>query len=68
MIASVLLQRGLGHPAQLLEELVSWLEENEYESVEQMRGSMNLSRCPDPAAYERANYMRTLQQWRAAGN
>ena len=31
----------------------------------QMRGSMNLARCPDPAAYERANYMLMLQSWRS---
>jgi dihydroorotate dehydrogenase (fumarate) len=37
---------------------------NEYTSLRQLQGSMNLSRCPDATAFERANYMRTLQSWR----
>jgi dihydroorotate dehydrogenase (fumarate) len=40
------------------------MEEHEYESLEQMRGSMSLERSPDPAAFERANYMRILQSYR----
>ncbi len=40
-----------------------WLTEQEYESLAQLRGSMSLRRCPDPAAYERANYTRMLQSW-----
>ena len=67
MMASVLLQRGLGHPAQLLEELVSWLEENEYESVEQLKGSMSRIRCPDPSALERANYTKALVSYTTEG-
>jgi dihydroorotate dehydrogenase (fumarate) len=39
----------------------AWLEERGYDSVGQMRGSMNLTNCPDPAAFERGNYMRILQ-------
>ena len=46
-------------------ELVAWLEEHEYESLEQMRGSMNLSRCPNPREYERTNYVQILQTWEA---
>ncbi len=44
-----------------------WLVEHEYESLDQMRGSMNLVRCPDPAAYERGNYVTILQSWRTQG-
>ena len=40
------------------------MEDHEYESVKQMIGSMSLLRCPDPAAFERANYTRILQTWR----
>jgi dihydroorotate dehydrogenase (fumarate) len=40
------------------------MREHEYESIEQMRGSMNLEACPDPGVYERANYMLVLQSWR----
>jgi len=45
--------------------MAQWMEEHEYQSVQQMRGSMSLERSPDPGAFERANYMRVLQSWRA---
>ena len=41
-----------------------WLTEHEYKSLKQAQGSMNLAGCPDPKAYERANYMLVLQGWR----
>jgi dihydroorotate dehydrogenase (fumarate) len=44
-------------------ELARWLEDREYESLRQAQGSMNLASCPDPEAYERANYMMILQGW-----
>ena len=59
-LASVLLQRGPGYLKQMLEELESWLEEKEYESVEQLKGSMSRIRCSDPSELERANYMKAL--------
>ena len=37
-----------------------WMEEHEYESVEQLKGSMSQKNCPDPSAFERAQYMRAL--------
>jgi dihydroorotate dehydrogenase (fumarate) len=40
-----------------------WLEEHEYESLDQARGSLSLASCPDPAVYERANYLLILQSW-----
>ena len=43
--------------------LARWLDEHEYESLRQMRGSMSLKNCADPKAYERANYMKVLQSW-----
>jgi len=67
MMASALLQRGVGYAGQLLEELVSWLEENEYESVEQLKGSMSRVRCPDPSALERANYTKALVSYTTEG-
>jgi dihydroorotate dehydrogenase (fumarate) len=60
MMASVLLQRGPGYLKQMLHELQSWLEEKEYESVEQLKGSMSRIRCSDPSELERANYMKAL--------
>lgn len=63
-ITSTLLQHGPARLERIRAELVAWMEENDYESVQQMIGSMSLARCPDPAAFERANYMRVLQSWR----
>jgi dihydroorotate dehydrogenase (fumarate) len=40
------------------------MEQHEYESVAQMKGSMSLLKSPDPASFERANYMRILQSFR----
>ncbi|MBM3286115.1 MAG: dihydroorotate dehydrogenase-like protein [Candidatus Eisenbacteria bacterium] len=64
-LVSSLFLKGMGHLKTMREGLERWLEEHEYESLSQMRGSMNLLRCPDPESYERANYMHILQSWRA---
>jgi dihydroorotate dehydrogenase (fumarate) len=64
MMASELLQRGIGRVGQVLDELVAWLEQHEYESVMQMIGSMSQQHCAEPAAFERANYMKMLQSYR----
>jgi len=64
-VVSALLQKGPAYLRQLREELSRWLEEHEYESLGQMRGSMNLVKSPDPDAYERANYIQVLQGWKA---
>jgi dihydroorotate dehydrogenase (fumarate) len=63
-LVSALLRRGPEHLARVLSDLREWLEQHEYDSLEQMRGSMNLKRCPDPRGYERANYVQLLQSWR----
>ncbi len=63
-IVSALLQRGPSYLRTVREGMAHWLEEHGYESLAQMRGSMSLSRCADPKAYERANYMRVLQSVR----
>jgi dihydroorotate dehydrogenase (fumarate) len=60
MLASVLLQRGPEYISQLLSELKFWLEEREYASVQQLKGSMSRIHCSDPSALERANYMKAL--------
>ena len=64
-LTSALLAGGVGKMATLRQELEAWLVEHEYESLRQMRGSMSLLHCPDPEAYERANYIKTLQTWKA---
>jgi len=66
-LVSVLLKRGPEQLAIIHRELRHWMEVHEYESVSQMRGSMSLERSPDPAAYERGNYLRLLQTWRPPG-
>lgn len=63
-LVSALLQRGPEYLRVLRGELARFLEEHEYESLEQMQGSMDLLACPDPKAYERANYMHMLQSWK----
>jgi dihydroorotate dehydrogenase (fumarate) len=66
-MVSALLRHGPGHLAAVRGELTRWLEEHEYESLAQMRGSMSLQRVADPGAYERANYARILQTWEDTG-
>jgi len=61
---SALLRNGPAHLAVMRRGLAEWLEENEYDSLAQMRGSMSRDRCPDPDVLSRANYMRLLQTWR----
>lgn len=63
-VVSALLRHGPERLGVLREEFTRWVEEHEYESLGQMRGSMNLSHCPDPRAFERVNYLRVLQGWR----
>lgn len=63
-MVSALLQRGPLHLRAVLDEMRAWLEEHEIDSLDRIRGNMNLLRCPDPAAFERANYMRVLQSFR----
>ena len=63
-MVSALLQRGPGHLQRVRAEMADWLEDHGYESLRQMQGSMSLVRSGNPAALERANYMRVLQSWR----
>jgi dihydroorotate dehydrogenase (fumarate) len=63
MMASELLQNGLQRINEIVQGILVWLEEHEYESVAQMQGSMSQQHVAEPAAFERANYMRVLQSW-----
>lgn len=65
MMASELLQNGVGRIQTILDELVAWMTEHEYESIRQMQGSMSQKHVAEPAAFERANYMKVLQSWKA---
>ncbi len=57
---SCLLKFGIGHIADVLTKLKYWMEVNEYESLDQMRGSMSYMNVDDPSKFERANYMKVL--------
>lgn len=62
-LVSEILRNGTGRFRDLVRDLAQWLEVHEYESLAQLRGSMNLARCPDASSYERANYMHILHSW-----
>jgi dihydroorotate dehydrogenase (fumarate) len=64
-VVSALLLRGPGYMGELIAETARWMEANEWESLGQMRGFMNLARCHDPASYERINYSLILEGSRA---
>lgn len=63
MLASSLLTQGPGHVDTLVRGVQTWLSERDYTSVAQMKGSLSQQSCPDPDAFERANYMRALQSY-----
>ncbi len=65
MLASALLKYGVEHLRVVEREMVRWLEEKEYASVDQLRGSMSQWKCADPSAFERAQYIRTLESYAA---
>ncbi len=66
-LCSALLRHGPGHISTLLQDLQQWLDEREYESVNQLKGSISRQKAIDPAAYERANYISVLDSYSAAG-
>jgi dihydroorotate dehydrogenase (fumarate) len=61
---SALLKFGIGHIADVTTNLKAWMEEKEYESIEQMRGSMSYMNVEDPSKFERANYMKVLNSYK----
>jgi dihydroorotate dehydrogenase (fumarate) len=63
MLTSALLRHGIPYLEKLEEDLVDWMEEHEYESIRQMRGSMSSQSVAEPAAFERANYMKVLNSY-----
>jgi len=63
-MVSALLRHGPERLTVVLGALERWLEEHGYDSLAQAHGSLSLLRCPDPAAFERANYLRIMQSWR----
>lgn len=61
MLCSVLIKRGIKHIAEIESHLLQWLETHEYESIQQLQGSVSQQHSPDPSAFERAQYMKVLQ-------
>jgi dihydroorotate dehydrogenase (fumarate) len=66
MMTSALLRHGPHHVRTVEAELRNWMVECEYESVAQLRGSASQTKVADPAAFERANYMKVLRSWAPA--
>jgi dihydroorotate dehydrogenase (fumarate) len=60
MLCSVLMRHGIDRLRVIEEEMVNWLREHEYESVEQLKGSLSHKNCSEPGAFERAQYMRAV--------
>ncbi|MGA2061072.1 MAG: dihydroorotate dehydrogenase-like protein [Thermoguttaceae bacterium] len=60
MIASAIYHKGFKQVEEIIRGLARWMEEKEYESVEQLKGSVSQENCPDPEAFARGNYMKTL--------
>jgi dihydroorotate dehydrogenase (fumarate) len=61
MLCSTLLRNGISHLCYIEDGLRQWMEQHEYESVQQMKGSMSQLRCADPSAFERAQYMKAVK-------
>ena len=65
-VVSRLLEDGPQRLLTIFQAMKHWMEEHEYESLEQMKGSMSLRKSPDPSAFERGNYMKVLRSWKGA--
>lgn len=63
-IVSTVLRRGPEAVRSLLVGLVAWMQDHGYENLAELRGALNHARCPNPTAFERANYLQILQSWR----
>jgi dihydroorotate dehydrogenase (fumarate) len=65
MLAAELLSNGINRLTSLLSDLGKWMTEHEYQSIQQMKGSLSQKSVKDPAAFERANYMKALNSFRS---
>jgi dihydroorotate dehydrogenase (fumarate) len=61
MLCSTLLRNGISHLRYIEASVAEWMEQHEYESVQQMKGSMSQIRCANPSAFERAQYMKAVK-------
>lgn len=65
MLCSALLRHGIDHIRTVEREIVAWMQEHEYESIAQLKGSLSQKNCPDPTGFERAQYLRGLTTFAA---
>lgn len=63
MVVATLLRHGIGHLKTIESNLVTWLQEHEYDSLDTLRGSMSQLSCPDPSEFERVQYMQAIQTY-----
>jgi dihydroorotate dehydrogenase (fumarate) len=63
MMTSALLRYGVDHTKGMLKDLLHWMDEHQYESIQQMQGSMSAKNVPNPGAFERGNYMKVLSSY-----
>ncbi len=66
MLCSTLMRHGIAHLATIEKEMAAWMEEHEYESVNQLKGSLSQQNCPAPTEFERAQYMRAISSFTPA--
>ncbi|MGA2660191.1 MAG: dihydroorotate dehydrogenase-like protein [Verrucomicrobiota bacterium] len=66
MLCSTLIRHGPRQLGVVERDLVAWMEEHEYQSVAQLKGSLSQKNCADPSAFERAQYMKAISQYTAA--
>jgi len=65
-VVGALLRHGINQIQVIETDMIKWMEEHEYESIAQMRGSMSQINCPDESAFERAQYMKAIQSYQPA--
>jgi dihydroorotate dehydrogenase (fumarate) len=63
MLCSALIRHGVRQLSVIERDLVAWMEEHEYTSVTQLKGSLSQKNCPEPSAFERAQYMKAISQF-----
>jgi dihydroorotate dehydrogenase (fumarate) len=63
MLCSALIRHGISHISTIERDMSAWMEEHEYVSVQQLRGSLSQKNCSDPSAFERAQYMRAISSY-----
>jgi dihydroorotate dehydrogenase (fumarate) len=66
LVTSTLLRHGVEYVSEMVQAVQKWLDDHEYESIEQLKGSMSYGNCPDAGNLERANYMKAIVAYTAS--